>query len=163
LYFWQAKQTRIVRELAGRNRQLAEESRQVAQFLKDMLEGVGPAVALGRDTTMLRDIVDKTAARIGRDLKDEPEVEAELRTTLGQVYRDLENYEQSEAMLRKALAIRQRLFGEHLLVADSFEELASTLQAYGRRAEIEVWLRSPSPALKSKLAEAESLIGRALA
>jgi tetratricopeptide (TPR) repeat protein len=162
-FMYQQSQTRKARELAQQNRRLAEESRQVAQFLKDMLEGVGPGVALGRDTTLLRDIVDKTAARIGSDLKDQPEVEAELRTTLGQVYRDLENYEQSEAMLRKALAIRQRLFGEHLLVADSLEELASTLQAYDRRAEIEVWLRSLSPAIKTKLAEAESLIGRALA
>src|SRR6266567_1302103 len=32
----------------------AAKSRQVAQFLKDMLNGVGPSVALGRDTTMLR-------------------------------------------------------------------------------------------------------------
>jgi len=28
----------------------SSKSRQVAQFLKDMLDGVGPSVALGRDT-----------------------------------------------------------------------------------------------------------------
>jgi len=34
----------------------AGKSQQVAEFLKDMLAGVGPWVALGRDTTMLREI-----------------------------------------------------------------------------------------------------------
>jgi tetratricopeptide (TPR) repeat protein len=162
-FLYEQIQTRKARELARQNRRLAEQSRQVAQLLKDMLEGVGPAVALGRDTTLLRDIVDKTAVRIGRDLKDQPEVEAELATTLGQVYRDLENDEQSEAMLREALAIRQRLFGEHLLVADSLVELADTLLAYRNRAETEAWLRVLSPALATKLSEAESLCRQALA
>jgi tetratricopeptide (TPR) repeat protein len=65
-------------------------------------------------------------------------------------------------MLREALAIRQRLLGEHLLVADSLEELASTLCAYRNRAEIEAWLRVLSPALATKLSEAESLCRQAL-
>src|SRR5262249_20564359 len=54
------------------------QSQQVAQFLKSMLEGVGPSVALGRDTAMLREILDKTVERVGHDLKDQPEVQAEL-------------------------------------------------------------------------------------
>ncbi len=47
----------------------ALKSDQVATFMAGMLEGVGPAVALGRDTTMLREILDQTAARIGTDLR----------------------------------------------------------------------------------------------
>jgi hypothetical protein len=57
----------------------AARSETVARFLKDMLQGVEPSVALGRDTTMLREVLDQTGARVGRDLKDEPLVEAELR------------------------------------------------------------------------------------
>src|SRR5678815_5760140 len=37
----------------------AAKSRQVIQFLKDMLKDVGPWVALGRDTKMLREISDR--------------------------------------------------------------------------------------------------------
>src|SRR5512137_575306 len=37
----------------------AAKSEQVAQFLKDMLKGVGPKVALGRDTRLLLEILDK--------------------------------------------------------------------------------------------------------
>ena len=80
----------------------AAKSRQVAKFLTDMLQGVGPSVALGRDTQLLREILDKTAERIGKDLKDQPEVEAEVRETLGQVYRDLGLYAPAESMLRRA-------------------------------------------------------------
>jgi tetratricopeptide (TPR) repeat protein len=155
-WFWQSKQTR-------RMRQLAEENRQVAQFLKDMLKGVGPSVALGRDTTLLREILDKTAAGVGPDLKDQPEIEAELRTTLGSVYREVGDTEKSEAMLRQALAIRQRLFGENLLVAESMLELSATLQAYVFRFETEAVYRSPPAALTAKLTEAESLARQALA
>ena len=35
----------------------AAKSEQVAQFLKDMLQGLGQSVALGRDTKMLREIL----------------------------------------------------------------------------------------------------------
>src|SRR5207245_5350973 len=68
----------------------AARSVEVAQFMKDMLKGVGPAVALGRDTTLLHEILDKTAQRLDK-LKDEPLIEAELRNTIGEVYLALGN------------------------------------------------------------------------
>src|SRR5207249_2550316 len=90
----------------------AAKSKQVARFLEDMLQGVGPSVALGRDTTMLREILDKTAERVGEDLKDQPDVEAELRSTIGEVYWALGQYQKAEAMHREALALRRKLFGQ---------------------------------------------------
>jgi uncharacterized protein HemX len=106
----------------------ASKSRQVAQFLEDMLQGVSPSVALGRDTKLLREILDKTAERVGKDLKDQPEVEAELRQVIGNVQRALGEYEKAEAILRESLAIRRKLFGdEHLSVADSLFALGGFL------------------------------------
>ena len=64
----------------------AAKSQQVAQFLKDMIQGVGPSKALGRDTTLLKEILDKTVVRVGKDLTNQPLVEAELRNTIGEVY-----------------------------------------------------------------------------
>ncbi len=120
----------------------AAKSQQVAQFLKDMLNGVGPSVALGRDTTMLREILDKTAERVGKDLKDQPDVEANLWNTLGDVYLDLGEYQKAEAMQRAALAIRMKLFGhEHLYVAESLWGLADVLRRKGNFAESETLLR----------------------
>jgi tetratricopeptide (TPR) repeat protein len=116
----------------------ATRSREVADFLQDMLKGVGPSVALGRDTTLLREILDKTAGRVGRELKDQPDVEAELRDTLGEIYRELSHYEEAETMHRQALAIRRKLWGdEHPAVASSLSNLGLVLWSRGKLAEAE--------------------------
>ena len=129
----------------------ASKSRQVAEFLKDMLKGVGPSVALGRDTKMLREILDKTAERVGKDLKDQPDVEAELRNTLGEVYRELGEYEKAGAMHREALAMRRKLLGnEHPDVATSLHNMALVLDYQGKLAEAETMHRE-ALAMRRKL------------
>ena len=115
----------------------AAKSQQVAQFMKDMLKGVGPKVALGRDTQLLREILDQTAERVGKDLKDQPEVEAELLSVIGNTYHDLDNAK-AETIHREALRLRRTLFpGTNLLVAASLRELAFDLDALNRYAEAE--------------------------
>jgi len=107
----------------------ATRSAQVAEFLKAMLKGVGPSVALGRDTEMLREILDQTAERVGKDLKAQPEVEAELLTTLGTAYFELGEARKAIELHRKALELRRALFGEtNNLVATSFRELGDALE-----------------------------------
>ena len=107
----------------------AAKSQQVAQFLKDMLNGVGPSVALGRDTTLLREILDKTAERMGKDLTNEPEVELELRDTIGKVYYDLGQYTEAIQMHRRALELARSLYGnENIQVADISLSLAWDLR-----------------------------------
>ena len=106
----------------------AAKSAQVAQFLKDMLAGVDSSAALGRDTTLLREILDKTAERVGKDLTNQPEVEAELRMTLGRTYFEVGESVKSEAMYREALAIFRRRFGdENQKVAAALNGLAISL------------------------------------
>ncbi len=115
---------------------------QVATFLTVMLKGVGPSVAQGRDTNMLREILDKTAERVGKDLKDQPEVEAELRNTLGNVYRELGDYPKAGEMIRQALTLRKAVFGEkHSRVADSLNDLGALLLDQGKSAEAEAMFR----------------------
>ena len=75
---WQWRQAKT-NERATRTE--ASKSEQVARFRTDMLKGVGPSVALGRDTKMLKEILDKTAERVSKDLTNQPEVEAQLRMT----------------------------------------------------------------------------------
>jgi tetratricopeptide (TPR) repeat protein len=116
----------------------ASKSRQVAQFLKDTLDGVGPSVALGRDTAMLREILDKTAERVGSDMKHQPEVEAELRSTVGNTYFELGEYGKAEAMEREELSIRKKLAGkEDPDVARVLNKLALVLERRGRLTEAE--------------------------
>src|SRR5207249_803321 len=118
----------------------AAKSQQVARFLQDMLRSVGPSVAQGRDTAMLQEILDKTAERVGNDLTNQPEVEAELRTTIGLVYKELGERDKAEDSFRRALALRRKLPGADLAVAKSLRNLGSVLAWNGRseaRAPIE--------------------------
>ncbi|MGD0573399.1 MAG: tetratricopeptide repeat protein [Sedimentisphaerales bacterium] len=137
LMFFKEKQDRQ-QAVAAEKKALAEaaKSQQVAQFLKDMLKGVGPSVAMGRDTTML--LLDKTAERVGKDLKNSPEVEADLRSTIGEVYMELGQYTEAEEMHRAALALRRALWGNmNTNVADSLENLADALEWQTKPAEAE--------------------------
>jgi eukaryotic-like serine/threonine-protein kinase len=189
---WEAVRARRAERTQSQLRQQTEKEKkkaeQVAQFLKAMLEGVGPSAALGRDTVMLREILDKTAQRLDQELKDQPDVEADLRSTIGYVYYDLGQYTNAEAMFRVALAVRKKLLGnEHPAVAASLGGLASMLWAQGKFAEAETLYREalamnrkllgsehPSVALslnnvglalwrEGKLAEAEAMHREALA
>jgi serine/threonine protein kinase/Tfp pilus assembly protein PilF len=117
-------------------------SQQVAQFLEDMIQGVGPSVANGRDTALLRDILDKTVQRLANDLKDQPEVQAELCNTIGEVYRALGQYEKAEQMHRGARAMQGKgAKGKRADVTKSLTDLAMVLWDQGKLRESESLLR----------------------
>lgn len=88
----------------------AAKSQQIAAFMSDMLSSVGPSVARGQDTTMLREILDRTAERVDAELGDQPEVEASLRRTLGLTYQELGEYAEGEKNLKAALVLHRDLF-----------------------------------------------------
>ncbi len=135
----------------------AAKSEQVARFLEDMLNGVGPSVARGRDTAMLKEILDNTATRVSVDLAGQPEVEADLRTTIGQVYHELGDFKKAESMHREALAIRRKLLGEeHLEVARSLTSLGQVLYRERRMAEAQAVHRE-ALAMRVKLLGREHL------
>jgi len=116
----------------------AIKAQQVARFLKSMLEGVGPSKALGRDTTMLEEILRETADRVGTELKNQPEVEAELLQTLGEVAFLLGKFEKAEQWLSQTLTLRERVFGkESAEVANTLDALAVTYYGQGKLEEAE--------------------------
>jgi eukaryotic-like serine/threonine-protein kinase len=123
-------------------------SQQVTQFLEDMLNGVGPSAALGRDTTMLREILDQTAERVGKEMTNQPAVEAELRTLIGRLYREIGNFNQAEEMHRTALAINQKLLGpESQEAAASLNDLSLDLRSEGKLGTLKItdgWMGPPS-------------------
>jgi len=124
---------------------------EVARFLKLTLTGVGPSVARGRDTTILREILERTVARLGKDLKNEPGVEAELRNTIGSVYLELGDYDQAEKMCREGLAIRRSKHLEPLKVADSLNNLGNVLYKKGQLPQAETAQREALAIRKKKL------------
>jgi serine/threonine protein kinase/tetratricopeptide (TPR) repeat protein len=150
----------LMKERAARQRAVVAEqkaqtagarSQQVADFLKKMLQGVTPSKALGRDTTILREILDETAKSLSQDLTNQPEVEAELRTTLGNVYSGVAEFSNAAAMHREALAILRKLHqNEHPDIASSLQRLGFELWNGGELTEAESVLRE-SLAIRKRL------------
>src|SRR5439155_22060183 len=87
---------------AGRAERAQAHEKQIAKaeadLLKKMLQGVGPSAAKGRDTVMLRDILDQTTGSMEKDLANLPEAEVELSLTLAETYYDLGRFAQMEAV-----------------------------------------------------------------
>jgi serine/threonine protein kinase/tetratricopeptide (TPR) repeat protein len=106
----------------------ASKSQQVAVFLKKMLKGVGPSTALGRDTTMLREILDETTTNLDKELTNQPEVAVELCLTLAQTYHDLGLWKEMEEVARRSLTLARARFGEEdLSVAESLKDIGDAL------------------------------------
>ena len=117
-------------------------SAQVARFLEEMLSSVNPARAMGRDTTLLREILDETVARLSTDLAGQPEVEADLRRTLGGVYYALGDATNAAAMHLEAVRLLKENFGENDLgVARALYWLAALRQQERKYAEAESLFR----------------------
>jgi serine/threonine protein kinase len=134
------KEAEHQRHLAESNQNKAQaeaaKSQQVAHFLEEMLAGIDPAVASGQDTIWLREILQKTAGRVGKGLKGDPEVEAELRDTIGSVYYAMGDYKPAAEMDQTALELRQQVFGpKHPLVAKSMDHLGLVLWRQGKFPE----------------------------
>ncbi|MBI1850675.1 MAG: serine/threonine protein kinase [Planctomycetes bacterium] len=109
-----------------------DKAQKIAAFEEQTLKGVGPSVALGRDTTLLREMMDEAARRIEQGaLSDNPEAEVQLRLTIGETYRIVAAYPAAEAALAPALALARKTFGDdsawaayaiHLQASVSFDQ-----------------------------------------
>src|SRR5207249_8109827 len=101
--------------------------------------------------TMLREILDHAAQGLQQELAGQPEVEADLRSTLGDVYSELGEYTNAAAMYSEVLRLRKQVYGEeHLDVAASLYKLADARQMQGDFAEAERLFRQ-SLAIRRKL------------
>ncbi len=116
---WQARVARAQLEKAER----------IAEFMADMLEGVEPGVARGRDTTMLQEMMSSAAARIEKgDLARSPEAELRLRATIGTVFRELALYDEASKMLAPAVPLARSLHdGDHEETAEALGNLGQLL------------------------------------
>ena len=138
---------------AARAAQEAEGARQVSEFLVRSFAVSDPSEARGNSVTA-REILDRGARMIDKELAGQPEVQAKLMTTMGNVYQSLGLYGQSVALLRKSLEVRRRVHGDrHPDVATALHDLGTILVLAGD-------LPGAEAALKEALAMREALLGR---
>src|SRR5688572_19571853 len=129
---------RQARDQEGKARTEAKKSEVVARFLEQMLSSVNHSVAMGRDTTLMRDILDQAADRVDKDLADQPEVQAQLLRTIGNTYFEIGESARALKAYEQGLAIYQKLYGhEHPRTAAVIQNIALVQRRRGQFAEAE--------------------------
>ncbi|HEX3913294.1 MAG TPA: tetratricopeptide repeat protein [Steroidobacteraceae bacterium] len=88
----------------------SETAHQTTRFLVDLFKVFDPSEARG-NTVTAREMLDKGAARIDRELSKDPGIQATLMDTLGTVYMGLGLFPQARPLLDRAVAIRRSIAG----------------------------------------------------
>ncbi len=97
---------------------------EVTRLMVDLFEVAAPGEVAG-NTVTAREILDRGAQRVEVELLGQPLVKAMLLDTMGQAYRQLGLFQQSEGLLRRALQTRlAELGGDHPEVAESLAHLS---------------------------------------
>ncbi len=147
----QAQQAQIAeaeqRERAQDNEQQARRELRkfeaVNEILQEMLTSIDPSEPGSNPEVTVREVLDRTAARLDNEsLIDQPEVEASVRTTVGNTYRALGLFEEAEPHLRSAVRIRRTLYPDgHPDLAHSLNKLARLVQERGNYDDAEPLFR----------------------
>ena len=103
----------------------AATAQQVSQFVVRLFEVSDPSESRGNSTTA-RELLDRGAAIIDRELAQQPQVQARLFATLSQVHASLGLYPESVALGEKALAVQSSRIG------GPAEQTAAVLRTLGR-------------------------------
>ena len=130
----QARRIALERDRANRE---AETARQVSSFLVGLFEVAKPSEAAANSVTV-RDILDKGAARIQTDLRDQPAVQATLLSTMGAAYHSLGAYKNARTLKDEALALQRQVYGPRSpQTAAGLVSLAETMMRQAEYKEAE--------------------------
>jgi tetratricopeptide (TPR) repeat protein len=177
----------VSRQQAVRDRDLAQQKTLTAQrtteFVKSLFQVSDPSEAKGQTITAA-EILERGARRIEGSLEDEPDVRAELMSTLGEVYLGLGSFQRADDLVRRSLALRvsnPETLARQLIVYgasrnlqgdyDGSAELYARAEALVRDRELSdpelmsraALGRAEALAALDKLDEARRLIGRTVA
>ncbi len=100
-----------------------DRANEVTEFLVEVFEVSNPEQQRG--DVSARELLDKGAERVERELAGQPELQAAMMDSIGRVYRSLGLYDSARPLLERALAVRRQTLGDdHPDVADSVNTLA---------------------------------------
>src|SRR5262249_25952825 len=106
----------------------ATKARTLVGLLQELLGTANPESAKGSNYTV-RQMLDDFEARLGDRLKGQPDLEADLRITIGLAYFTNNLQDKAQDQFRRALELRRGFFGsEHAKVAEVLTHLASSLR-----------------------------------
>lgn len=109
-----------------------DKAERVAELFVDLFKVSDPAEARGKPISA-RELLDRGADKIEKELGGQPEVQATLMDVLGRVYMNLGIYDRATVLLEKSLQLRRELLGrKHRHVADSLEAVAELHRLKGQ-------------------------------
>ncbi len=116
----------------------AAKSEQSVKFMMDMLSAIHPESAKGRDVSVLTEMLERAERQVATELRDQPEVQADLHGMIGRVYGSLGLYPKARPHLEQARTLRQSLLGrEHAASLSATRELAALCRLQGHLPEAE--------------------------
>jgi tetratricopeptide (TPR) repeat protein len=95
----------------------------ISDFFQQSLRAANPDERKSSEYTV-RQLLDDYSAGLENQFKDQPEVEAAVRETIGKAYYRLGAPDKAQAHLKRALLLRRRLYGEHDQVATTLADCA---------------------------------------
>ena len=150
------RQARVAEAERDRARLAARKAEQTNAFVVGMLGSADPRNA-GRDVTVAS-VLDAASARVESELAGQPDVKAEVLTTLGTTYQGLGLYAPAKERLGAALEASRAAVGpEHVEVALALDRLAVAFEDEGDLREAER-LGRESLAMLQRLGEGEGAV-----
>ncbi|MDQ4123627.1 MAG: serine/threonine-protein kinase [Acidobacteriota bacterium] len=135
---FQSNRFRRERDRANIERERAEK---VSAFLTEIFRSANPAQTKGKELTA-REFLDKGAARIQGELRDQPEVQVKLLMTIVDAYVVLGHYDRAEPLAHRAFDISREAFGD---------EHQQTLESKERLAGVKIWRSGKEEAVRLRL------------
>jgi eukaryotic-like serine/threonine-protein kinase len=134
------RQGTIARTERDRAQKEKVKAERINKFFQDMLARANsrwyaPGNGKKQDVTVI-EALNEATAKIENELNDEPEVKAEVLTTIGDTYSAVGRDDLAERPFELALELRRSLFGEgHIKVAESLYYLGGVKSLLGKYAE----------------------------
>jgi non-specific serine/threonine protein kinase/serine/threonine-protein kinase len=127
------------RDRATRERDRAD---RISQFMTGMFQAPNPWETREGSNVTVREVLDRASNQIDHDLANDPELQAQLMSTMADTYLGLGLEQRAENLYRRVLDIRERILGPKN--ADTFhtkESLAQLLANRGHYAEADKLVR----------------------
>ena len=139
----------------------AAKARHINDFLLDMLSSADPNTT--GHTLTVAEALDAAAEEVDTKLRSQPEVEADVRSTLGKAYLELGLYDKAALHLNRAIELRRRLAGPAAAeTAFEMNLMGTLLNRQGRLDEAEEVFRQALAIERRALAHDDPHFGQLL-
>jgi serine/threonine-protein kinase len=126
----------------------ADKSNRIKSFLLDMISAPDP-VKEGNEVKVI-DVIKNASQKLSNELKDYPQIEAEIRTMLANTYQNLGVYDSAETELLKSHLITKKVFGNRSVeTAGSLKSLALIYHYQGDYEKAEKYFTESLTMLRS--------------